>query len=150
MVTGFLVVAEGCCISSVKPNSATKTYYCVYTTALHSMGGVSFPAELCIYSPFNDVVLPDNTIGYVVAKAYIPSTTLEEKILLEASHFFPLPGDPSSEAYKQSIPDCLSPFVMGLGSVPTQMETLSDRVTRLFSVIVCDYVRDGKKSSVLQ
>ncbi|KAI5983428.1 hypothetical protein EDC04DRAFT_2914981 [Pisolithus marmoratus] len=94
------------------------------------------------------MVQPDDTVGYVVVKAYIPSTAPEEKILLEASHFFPVPGDLSSEAYEQSILDCLSPFIVGLGSVPTQTETLSDGITRVFSVAVLDYVRDGKKSSV--
>ncbi|KAI5983435.1 hypothetical protein EDC04DRAFT_3130985 [Pisolithus marmoratus] len=150
MVTSFLAVVEGSHISSVKPNSATKTYYCVYTTVLHSTSGVSLPAELHIYSPFNDMVLPDETIGYVVVKAYIPSTAPEEKILLEASHFFPVPGDPSLEAYEQSIPDCLSPFIVSLGTVPMWTETLSDGITRVFSVAVSDYVRDGMRSSVMQ
>ncbi|KAI6098993.1 hypothetical protein EDD17DRAFT_1433120, partial [Pisolithus thermaeus] len=72
----------------------------LYTTALHSTGGVSFPGELHIYSPFNNIVLPDSTIGYVMARAYFPPNAPEEKILLEASHFFPLPGDPSSDTYE--------------------------------------------------
>ncbi|KAI6117164.1 hypothetical protein EDD17DRAFT_1463143, partial [Pisolithus thermaeus] len=93
-------MAEGHCISSMKSNSAMRTYHCLYTTALHSTGGVSFPDKPGIYSPFNDVILTNNTVGYVMAKAYFPLDAPEKKILLEASHFFPLPGDPSSDAYE--------------------------------------------------
>ncbi|KAI6111247.1 hypothetical protein F5141DRAFT_1063570 [Pisolithus sp. B1] len=60
-VSDFLVVAEGHCVSPAKPNSVTKIYHCVYTTALHCAGGASIPGGLHIYSPFNGVVVPDNT-----------------------------------------------------------------------------------------
>ncbi|KAI6121178.1 hypothetical protein F5141DRAFT_998945 [Pisolithus sp. B1] len=150
MVSGFLAVSEGCRVSSVKPSSGKKTYHCVYTTALECDDGTSIPAELRIYSPFNDVVMPDNTFGYVVAKAYFPTAVPEEKALLEASQFFPFPGDPSSGAYEDSIPDCVTPFVMGLGSVPAPAITLPDGSSRAFSVVVADHVRDSRKSSTIQ
>lgn len=150
MVSGYLAVAEGRRVSSVKPNSTTKTYHCLYTTALQSTGGVCFPGELRIYSPFNDVILPDDTVGFVMAKAYFPANAPEEKILLEASHFFAVPGNPSSDTYESSIPDCLVPFVFGLGTVPACPPTLPDGVSRAFSVVVSDYVRDGRKSSTVQ
>lgn len=150
MVSGYLAVAEGRRVSSVKPNSTTKTYHCLYTTALQSTGGVCFPGELRIYSPFNDVILPDDTVGFVMAKAYFPANAPEEKILLEASHSFAVPGNPSSDTYESSIPDCLVPFVFGLGTVPACPSTLPDGVSRAFSVVVSDYVRDGRKSSTVQ
>ncbi|KAI6169716.1 hypothetical protein EDD17DRAFT_26378 [Pisolithus thermaeus] len=143
-------VSEGHRVSSVKPKSRTKTYHCVYTTSLECDDGTSIPAELRIYSPFNDVVMPDNTFGYVVAKAYFPAAVPEEKALLEASRFFPFPGDPSSGAYEESIPDYVTPFVMGLGSIPAPAVTLPDGSSRAFCVVVADYVRDSRKSSTIQ
>ncbi|KAI6106259.1 hypothetical protein EDD16DRAFT_193878 [Pisolithus croceorrhizus] len=124
MVTCFLAVAEGRRLSAVKPNFATKPTIAVYTTALHCTCGVSFPGELRIYSPFKDVVLVDNTVYYVAAEAYFPSTV--PKISLEASHFYPLPGNPSSDIYKQTVPDCLVPYppVMSCAFVPRCMDVL--------------------------
>ncbi|KAI6094306.1 hypothetical protein F5141DRAFT_298452 [Pisolithus sp. B1] len=117
-VTGFLPVAEGRRISSVKPNTATKTYYCVYTTALHCTGDVSFHGELRICSPFNDVALVDNTVGYVVAKAYFLPLSWRRSHWRHpvSSHCL---GDPSSDTHEQSAADCLVPFVTALGSVPS-------------------------------
>ncbi|KAI6095762.1 hypothetical protein F5141DRAFT_1012766, partial [Pisolithus sp. B1] len=137
-------------VSSVKPTSAMKTFHCLYTTALHSTSGVSFLGELHIYSPFNDVVLPNNTTGYVMVRAYFPPKASEEKILLEASHFFPLPGYPSSDAYELLIPNCLMPFALSLGTVPTHPSTLSNSTSCVFMVVVSDYVQDGRKSSSVQ
>ncbi|KAI6106361.1 hypothetical protein EDD17DRAFT_1479806 [Pisolithus thermaeus] len=147
MVAGYLAMAEGCHVSSMKPSSVVKVYQCLYTTALHSTGSFSFPGELCIYSPFNDVILPDNTVGYVMVRVYFPPNMCGEKILLEASHFFPLPGDPSSDAYEPSILSCLMPFVLALGSVPSHPSTLSDSSSHMFMVVISNYVQDGRMSS---
>lgn len=150
MVCGFVAVAEGRRVSLVKPNATAKTFYCLYSTALHCAGDVSFPGEIWIYSPFNDVILPDNTVGFLVAKAYFPPGVPGEKILLEASHFMAVPGDPASETYELAIPDCVPPFVLGMGTVPSRPLTLADGTSRAFSVAVSDYVRDGKKTSMVQ
>ncbi|KAI6167454.1 hypothetical protein EDD17DRAFT_1469230 [Pisolithus thermaeus] len=150
MVCGFVTVTEGCHVSLVKPNAMAKTFYCLYSTALHCAGDVSFPGEIRIYSPFNDIVLPNNTVGFLVAKAYFPPGVPGEKILLEASHFMAVPGDPISETYELAIPDCVPPFVLGMGTVPSHPLMLADGTSRAFSVAVSDYVRDGKKTSTVQ
>ncbi|KAI6096477.1 hypothetical protein EDD16DRAFT_1458908, partial [Pisolithus croceorrhizus] len=77
-------------LSPLKPNCASKTYHCLYTTVLHCTSGVSCPGELRTYTPFNDeVILLEHTVDYVMAKAYFPPNVPDEKILLEVSHFPP-------------------------------------------------------------
>ncbi|KIJ57953.1 hypothetical protein HYDPIDRAFT_72782, partial [Hydnomerulius pinastri MD-312] len=145
-VFGFFGVAAGRRVTSQKPGASTKTYHCFYSTALHCTSGVSFPAELRVYSPFNDSVLPDNTVAFVIAKAHFPGGIPKENVLLEASHVIPLPGDPSSDTYENSLPDSPYPFVAGLGSVPSRTETLADGVSKGFTVVSSDFVRDSMKS----
>ncbi|KAI6135878.1 hypothetical protein EDD17DRAFT_1426587, partial [Pisolithus thermaeus] len=103
MVCGFVAVAEGCYVSLMKPNATAKTYYCLCSTALHCARDVSFPGKIHIYSPSNDVILPDNTVGFLVVKAYFPPGIPGEKVLLEVSHLMPMPGDPASETYEHAI-----------------------------------------------
>ncbi|KIJ58462.1 hypothetical protein HYDPIDRAFT_64631, partial [Hydnomerulius pinastri MD-312] len=145
-VFGFFGVAAGRRVTSQKPGASTKTYHCFYSTALHCTSGVSFPAELRVYSPFNDSVLPDNTVAPVIAKAHFPGGIPKENVLLKASHVIPLPGDPSSDTYENSLPDSPYPFVAGLGSVPSRTETLADGVSKGFTVVSSDFVRDSMKS----
>ncbi|KAI6094397.1 hypothetical protein F5141DRAFT_246643 [Pisolithus sp. B1] len=124
----------------------TKTYHCVRTTVLRCAGGASISGEFCIYSPFNDVAMPDSTVGLVVTRAYFP----EEMALLEASYILPLPGGPSSDAYEYSNPDRSMPFVTALGGVPARVTTLPDGSSRAFYIVIADYVNDCQKSSTIQ
>ena len=147
-VFGFFALAKGHRDLFQKPGSSTKTYYCFYTTALQCSSGVVLPAELRIYSPFNDTVLQDHTVVFTISRAYFPS---HGTILLDASHLFPFPGDPSEEdAYDRNLPDCRIPFVIGLGSVPFRHEMLSDGVSKAFNVVCSEFVRDGSKTSTVQ
>lgn len=144
----FFALAKGHRDHSQKPGASMKTYYCFYTTALQCSSGVVLPAELCIYSPFNDTVLQDQTVVFAVAWAHFPS---HGTILLDASHLFPFPGDPSEEdTYDHNLPDCRVPFVIGLGSVPFHHEMLSDGVSKAFNVVCSDFVQDGSKTSTVQ
>ncbi|KAI6125612.1 hypothetical protein EDD16DRAFT_1474132 [Pisolithus croceorrhizus] len=70
MVCGFVAVMEGCHASLVKPNAMEKTYYCLYSTVLHCARDVSFPGKIHIYSPLNNVALPNNTMGFSQHPSY--------------------------------------------------------------------------------
>ena len=116
-------------------------------TTIQCSAGVDIPADIHIYSPYNDVVLPDDTIAFVVARAFCPPN---ETAFLDAYHLIPVPGNPTETEYQsQRVPDCPYPFALGVGAV-SGTEVLADSVTKAFSVVVSDYVRDGMKSSTVQ
>ncbi|KIJ12187.1 hypothetical protein PAXINDRAFT_14959 [Paxillus involutus ATCC 200175] len=144
---GFFGLAAGCRVSSQKPGASTKSYHCFYTTALQCTSGVALPAELRVYSPFNDTVLEDNTVAFVVAKVHFPKN---ESVLLEVSHVIPLPGDPSSDDYDNNLPNCPYPFIIGIGSVPSRYETLSDGVSKAFNVVSSEFIRDSLRTSMVR
>ncbi|KIK10968.1 hypothetical protein PISMIDRAFT_79419, partial [Pisolithus microcarpus 441] len=58
----------GSMLRTVKAGTSTVIYHCVYNTMVQSTSGMLFPASLHIYSPFKDVVLPDNTVVFVIMK----------------------------------------------------------------------------------
>ena len=141
---GFLALTGGKRVVSTK---SSKLYYCFYTTTIQCSGGVDIPAEIRVYSPYNDVPHPDDTIAFVIARAYCP---LNNTALLDAYHLIPVPGNLTETEYQlQRVPDCPHPFVSGTGAV-SGTEVLADGVTKSFSVVVSDYVRDSTKSSTVQ
>ena len=143
-VIGFFALTGGKRIVSTK---SSKLYYCFYTTTIQCSAGVDIPAEIRIYSPYNDVPHPDDTIAFVIARAYCP---LNNTALLNAYHLIPVPGNPTETEYQlQRVPDCPYPFVSGTGAV-SGTEILADGITKSFSVVVSDYVRDSTKSSTVQ
>ncbi|KIM57181.1 hypothetical protein SCLCIDRAFT_29026 [Scleroderma citrinum Foug A] len=141
---GFFALAGGKCVVSTK---SSKVHYCFYTTSIQCTAGIDIPAEIHIYSPYNDVPHPKDTIAFVIAKAFCPPN---DTALLNAYHLIPVPGNPTETEYQmQHVPDCPYPFVSGIGAV-SSTEVLPDGVTKAFSVLVGDYIRDGTKSSTVQ
>lgn len=133
-LTGFFALAGGKCVVSTR---STKVYYCFYMTTIQCSAGVDIPADIHIYSPYNDVVLPDDTIAFIVARAFCPPN---ETAFLDAYHLIPVPGNPTETEYQsQRVPDCPYPFALGVGAV-SGTEVLADSVTKAFSVVVSDYI----------
>lgn len=116
--------------------------------ALQSTAATSLPAQLQVYSPMNDRVLEDNTVVFAVSRAHILA---HETILLDTSHMYPIPGDPSApDTYNAHLPDCCVPFIIGLGTVPSRAELLSDNTSKAFNVVSSEFVRDSLKTSTIQ
>lgn len=145
-VFGFFGLAGAERVSTTR-SSGKEIWHRVYTTSLQCSSGIHIPAKLRIYSPFNDIVHADNTIAFVVAKAFCPPN---ETALLDAYHIFPVPGNPADEDYESLAPDCPHPFVTGVGTVSGRAEVLADGVTKVFSVILNEYVRDSVRISTVQ
>ena len=124
----------------------SKTYHCYYSTSLHTPNGDSYPAEIRVYSPFGNAVLPDDMVVFLVAKAFLPPN---DTVLLEASELVAVPGDPSAEGYENSVPDHTVPFFIGLGTVPSAVQILNDTKSKAFAVISSDYVCDSIKQSTV-
>ena len=91
------------------------------------------------YSDRYLTVFQDNTVAFVLAKAYVPPGNIAGNVLLEAIHVVPLLGDPSDESYDERMPNFPYPLVLGLGTVTSSVETLPDgRIS--FPVSLSDYV----------
>ncbi|KAI6098444.1 hypothetical protein EV401DRAFT_2147477, partial [Pisolithus croceorrhizus] len=149
IVFGFFALANGECVKMLRAGSSTATYHCVYETTIQCTSGVVFPAMLCVYSPFNDVVLTDNTVAFISAKIAIPANVAGDPVLLEGICVMPVPGDVNTEDYKRHIPDFPHPMIIGLGSVTNQPKTLCDGTSKAFDVISTDYVRDSRMASTV-
>ncbi|KAI5985908.1 hypothetical protein EDC04DRAFT_2512288, partial [Pisolithus marmoratus] len=141
-IFGFFALANGKHVKTLKAGSSTATYHCLYEATIQCTSGVVFPAMLHVYSPFNDVALPDNTVAFVSAKASIPSSIPDKPVLLEGMYVVHIPGDPTSDVYEHTIPDFPYPMVVGLGVVATQPWTLANGTSKAFTVVSTDYVQD--------
>ncbi|KAI6002178.1 hypothetical protein F5J12DRAFT_708910, partial [Pisolithus orientalis] len=102
-VVGFFVLSGDHCVQSMRGGNGVKAYHCFYNTTVQCMSGVVFPAQLCVYSPFNGMLLTDDLVAYVIVRAYIPLPIPCDPILLEASDLATVPGDPNSEEYETTI-----------------------------------------------
>ncbi|KAI6150346.1 hypothetical protein BKA82DRAFT_139069, partial [Pisolithus tinctorius] len=136
-------------VQSSRPGVTSKTYHCLYDTTIQCTLGVVFLAQVQVYSPFNDTVHTEDTVAFMVARTYIPTSIPKDTILLEASDVIPFLGDPTSEEYKAALPDCPCMFVYGLGSVSSHAITLPDGVLKAFSITASDYVWDANMMSMV-
>ncbi|KAI5990477.1 hypothetical protein EDD15DRAFT_2531072 [Pisolithus albus] len=149
MVFGFFALANGDRVKTFKAGSSTATYHCIYETTIQCTSGALFPAMLRVYSPYNDVALPDNTIAFVSAKVGIPTSTPGDPVLLEGICVVAVLGDPNSDAYEHALPDFPYPMVVGLGSVTSPPRTLPNGTSKAFDVVSTDYVRDTRMTSTV-
>ena len=94
----------------------------------------------------NDMAVEDDTVVFAHCCAYL----LYSEILLNVSHIFPFPGDPSSHEYDENLPDFCSPYVSGLGYVPFRHKVLSDNRSKAFNVVCSECVHDKKQTSTIQ
>lgn len=149
VVFGFLALTNGDRVKTFRAGSSTATYHCVYKTTIQCTSGVVVLAMLHVYSPFNDVALPDDTVAFVSAKVCVPMTTPRDPVLLKGICVMAVPGDPTSDNYESGIPDLPHPMIVGLGSVISPARTLADGMSKAFDVVSSDYVRDTKMVSTV-
>ncbi|KAI5994451.1 hypothetical protein EDD15DRAFT_2166006 [Pisolithus albus] len=149
IVFGFFGLASGERVRTVRAGSSTATYHCVYQTTIQCTSGAVLPAMLRVYSPYNDVVLADNTVAFMSVKVTVPTNIPGDPILLEGIYVAAVPGDATSDEYEHHIPDFPHPMVVGLGSVTAPPKTLSDGTSKAFDVVSTDYVRDTRMTSTV-
>jgi hypothetical protein len=152
IVVGFLGLTSGRRVRSdvTRPDGTPLVlWHVIYDTCLICSHPPSLPAELRKYSPTGDTVLPDDTIAFVVAKAYVPPVHVSKTVLLDVMFLIPIPGDPSSTDYDERAPDFYTPLIFGIGTVATAQEALPNTPV-FFPVTVSEFVRGSPKQSVLQ
>ncbi|KAF7973992.1 hypothetical protein HWV62_13601 [Athelia sp. TMB] len=128
-------------------------FHNVYSTAIQLPDDADpsfIPADLRVWSPRAGDILCDNTVAFVVAKAYVPdaagANNTPDKALLDAIYLVPCPGDPSLPDYEEHIPDFPVPLVFALGSV-SGAHTSLETGDIAFPLMGSEYVRDSVKQS---
>ncbi|KAI6103851.1 hypothetical protein EV401DRAFT_2130510 [Pisolithus croceorrhizus] len=149
IVFGFLALSNRDRVKTFRAGLSTTTYHCVYKTTIQCTSGIVVLAMLHVYSPFNDVMLPDNMVAFVSTKVCIPMTTLHDPMLLKGICVVAVLGDPTSDNYKSGIPNLPHLMIVGLGSVTSPTRTLVDGTSKAFDVISSDYVWDMKMVSTV-
>jgi hypothetical protein len=145
-IFGFFALGNGRRLQTTKHGTQTRTWHAHYTTTIQCVTPPYVPADLRIYSPINDILHPDNTIAFTIARVHIPRTG---DVLLDALYIIPCPGNPSEDSYDDTVPDFQFPMVYGLGVVSSVHENLPDGSTA-FSVTLTEYVRDTNQQSTVQ
>jgi hypothetical protein len=151
-IVGFLELTHGRRVrTDVKKADGTSfgKYQVYYNSSVICSETVSLPAEIRKYSPASEVVLPENTVAFVVAKMNVPTGKGPTSVLLEAWHITPVPGDPASDGYDDLAPDFCRPLVFALGTVGTGHDGPADGVVS-FPVAVSDYVQGGVKEMTVR
>lgn len=121
------------------------TWYNHYHTAiLTSTADSAMQAQLRVYSPRHDVPVADDTVAFVVARAYLPPTS-SGAALLEALHCFPYPGDASAPDYDEHLP-VIPAFVTALGVVRAVHPPSSLDHDKRISLEVGEWIRDERKT----
>jgi len=150
-VSGFFALASGRRVRTEVPRSNGTTqaaYYITYATSLDCSNSHPVSAELRKYSPPGDTVFQDETVAYVITKAFVPPGHVAANILLDAVHIAPILGDPSSDEYENSVPDFLHPAIFAHGTVSGDGVADANSVVT-FPVNVSDYVRGSTMMTTL-
>ena len=151
IISGFFALSSGRRLRTEVPRlngTSQGIYYVHYDTTVQCSQSGPVSAEIRKYSPPGECVIQDDTIAYVVAKAYVPSSALSGTVLLEAIHIAPEPGNPTSENYEDSVPDFPFPMIFAKGTVCGEPKSEGGTVV-LFALAVSDYIRGGNKKTTL-
>ena len=138
-ISGFFALTDG--------NQNNDLQCTCYHSMLACMNSHPVPAEIYTFNP-SGVFLPDNTIAHLIGKAYYPPLGDCRPVIIETVIFVPFPGDPSSPAYAENLPNFPYLAVSAIGIVSSVPTTTDDRKVD-FLVTAQDYVRGGMKTSTV-
>ncbi|KAJ7806595.1 hypothetical protein B0H14DRAFT_2610349 [Mycena olivaceomarginata] len=131
-ILGFFKLKSGRRISVQKPNSTCSTYYAHYDTKIWNIDKSAFPTDLRVFITSNAPLLPDDRVAFAVCTVQsiaAPSTaqsTATNSLVLDALTFIVLPGDPSTNAYNDQLPDERTSMVFGVGRITGSPQTLDE------------------------
>ncbi|KAJ7118237.1 hypothetical protein C8R44DRAFT_561531, partial [Mycena epipterygia] len=94
---GFFPLTGGKHVATQLPGATYPIHHCHYTTTLKSSDDIYIAATLRVYSGAGDAPVPDNTIAFIVTKAFAPTG---KPVELEALYMSVMPGDVNSEEYE--------------------------------------------------
>ncbi|KAJ7923941.1 hypothetical protein B0H13DRAFT_2399006 [Mycena leptocephala] len=150
-VFGFFALTAGKRVATQPPGATYPIHHNHYTTSLKSSSEIYVAATLRIYSGAGDAPVPDNTIAFVVAKAF---AAIGKPVELEALYMSAMPGDVNRDEYEagswEAVPECPI-FIYGVGHIPQNQtaQVLADN-TKVFTVTTSDYIGGSPKNSTVQ
>ncbi|KAJ7027448.1 hypothetical protein C8F04DRAFT_1294312, partial [Mycena alexandri] len=147
-VFGFFALAGGNRVATQPAGGQYEIHHNYYNTTLHTTSDDQTPppATLRVYSAAGDTPLPDNTIAFVVAKAFAPPG---KPIELDALFLAPVPGDPNGANYDAHVPD-VPAFIYGVGHIPANQPTqVFNDGGKMFALSLADYVGGTVKNSTI-
>jgi hypothetical protein len=139
-ITGFFAVVAG--------NRDNPKHHATYASALACKNSPSVPAQLFIFNPATTTLFPDNTIVWILGKAYYPPPGDCQPAIIEAVEFAALPGDPASDTYIAGMPDFRYPAVTVAGIVSSGPQPVDSGAIE-FLLTVQDYVCGCSKTSTV-
>jgi hypothetical protein len=149
IVVGFFGLTQGNRQSTVKPGRDgrdIRVFHNHYVTSIQCADGSAAAADLRVYSPFKDALLPDETVAFIIAKGFAP---LGESVQLDTFYLSQVPGDPSADSYDDSVPNVPIPFIFAIGQVSSGVSLLPGTKIKCFSVALTEYIRDDYRSSTI-
>jgi hypothetical protein len=149
LISGFFGLTNGRRETINKPGSMGNTIrlnFICYDASVLCTSGSAAPASICVYSGSAEVPLRENTVAYIISKAFISQ---DGTIFMEAICLTPFPGDPDAEGYDETIPDAPIPYVFGVGQVTKSIPSSVQGSSKCFEVALSEYVRDTVNSSTV-
>ncbi|KAJ7429681.1 hypothetical protein B0H11DRAFT_2211998 [Mycena galericulata] len=146
-IFGIFSVRNGNRVSTVKRTGGS-VFHQQYMTAIECENGQRLRAQLRVYSPLGDQTLPDNTVVLTVGQIIFPAGGADA--LMDAIRVVPFPGDPTSDAYQDNMPDFPVPSIIGLGHVLSPHHTLQDGKSRAWPITVGAYVQDTNQTCTIE
>jgi hypothetical protein len=139
-ITGFFAVTAG--------NRDNARNHACYESAIACTNSPSIPAQLYIFNPASPALYPDNTIVWILGKAYYPPPGDCTPAVINAVECAPLPGDPTSDSYISGMPDFRQPAVTLAGIVSSGPQPVDEGAVE-FLLTTQDYVRGCARTSTI-
>jgi hypothetical protein len=153
-IIGFLELTGGRrspTLATRADGSASRLWHVFYQAEVLCSDGARppFHAEVRKYSEPGELVLAENTVAFLVAKAYVPAGAGTGVVQLEASHIVPVPGDSSSSSYSGHLLNFWHPmaFLLGVVDIPKGVRPVGQNG---FFVTVSEYVRGAQRQSQIE
>ncbi|KAJ7048790.1 hypothetical protein C8F01DRAFT_1068477 [Mycena amicta] len=148
VAVGYFCLSAGVRVES-KNTSNYSIFHVHYSTALKTDAGQFLSAKLRVYSGPTDTPLPNDTLAFVVAKIHAPADPSESALIdLEAINVYAIPGDVTSDAYYDSVPD-VPTFLFITGHVPSTSQPQAPGL-KSFGLAVAEYIGGGMKQFDIQ
>ncbi|KAK7690534.1 hypothetical protein QCA50_005632 [Cerrena zonata] len=145
--------ADHVSLLSIKKGTTYRALCMTPPSLAHHLPSIQPVFECIVPAKTQDPPLPDQTIVLMFAKACIPANG--GPALFEAVNFYPVPGDPSSDDYQDSLPDLIVPLALGTAlvkttAVPLPVSNTSSHPHRVFDLDTSQYLMDSIHTTYLQ
>ena len=153
-ITGFFNTHQRLHVTQYRPAASTifstpstaLVRFAHYTCPIRANGSLLAFAIIRAVEPLNNDALPPNAVVFAVGTVFVQSRARPS--IVESDHFHVIPGDPSSPAYRESIPKFNTPRLDAIGTLCGRRIILSDN-SKIFFTSITQFVRDGIKTFVV-